>query len=170
VERRERFYAVKHFSAFVGEGWSRVDADCADSELKTSAYIGPGGTSLVAVLINPTRTERRVTLQPDGGFEGAESQVYRSTEGESGERWRGLGALPADRSVTLPPRSVATIRWDKPPGAAKPRPDESDVNVRAGKPAANGPRGPDCAAMFQRFLCGRETDWPKDYLPGRLRP
>lgn len=113
VERRERFYAVKHFSAFVGEGWSRVDADCAAPDLKTSAYLGPGGASLVAVLINPTRAERRVTLQPDGGFEGTESQVYRSTEGESGERWRGLGALPTDRSVTLPPRSVVTIRWTR---------------------------------------------------------
>src|SRR4029079_18939889 len=41
VERRERFYAVKHYSAFVGEGWSRVDAECSDPTVKLSAYIGP---------------------------------------------------------------------------------------------------------------------------------
>ena len=58
VERRERFYAVKAFSEFVGEGWHRVDADCpADPALKLSAYIGPNRGDLVAVLINPTRAD-----------------------------------------------------------------------------------------------------------------
>src|SRR5262249_45954401 len=50
VERRDRFYAVKHFSAFVGEGWHRTEADCSDPAVKLSAYLGPNGNRLVAVL------------------------------------------------------------------------------------------------------------------------
>src|SRR5271166_2591026 len=66
VERRERFYAVKHFSAFVGEGYHRVDADCSDPALKLSAYVGPDGGPLIAVVINSTAEERRIRLVPDG--------------------------------------------------------------------------------------------------------
>lgn len=110
VERRERFYAVKHFSAFVGEGWTRVESVFDDPEVKVSAYVGPG-RQLSVVLINPTKAERRVALQPDGGY--AAATVYRSTEGEDGEKWRELGALPADRTVELPPRSVATVHYTR---------------------------------------------------------
>jgi O-glycosyl hydrolase len=115
VERRERFYAVKHFSAFVGEGYHRIEADSSDPAIQLSAYIGPNGGPLVAVLINPTGTERRIRLALEGGRyqdskQDAKTEVYRSTEGESGERWRDLGALGADNMVTLPPRSVATIK------------------------------------------------------------
>jgi len=115
IERRERFYAVKHFSAFVGEGYHRIDADCSDPAIKLSAYIGPNGGPLVAVLINPTAQERRVTLAPEGdAFHNATTSVYRSTEGESGERWRDLKALGPDHTVTLPPRSIATVKFDRP--------------------------------------------------------
>lgn len=116
VERRERFYAVKHFSAFVGEGYHRIDADCSDPEVKLSAYLGPDGGRLVAVLINPTDQPKRVLASPDGdAFRNAKVQCYRSSEGEGGERWRDLGALGADRTVTLPPRSVATVTFDRTP-------------------------------------------------------
>ncbi len=115
VERRERFYAVKHFSAFVGEGWHRIDAECSDPSVEFSAYVGPGGDELAAVLINPTPQERRVALAVEGErFRGATTAVYRSTEGESGERWRDLGPLGADGIVALPPRSVVTVHFAHP--------------------------------------------------------
>lgn len=114
VERRERFYAVKHFSAFVGEGWRRVEAECADPEVRLSAYLKDGGGALVAVLINPTSAERRVALKPDGAeFRDAMAAVYRSTEGEDGERWREMGAPGPGGVVVLPPRSVATVKYDR---------------------------------------------------------
>jgi O-glycosyl hydrolase len=115
VETRERYYAVKAFSAFVGEGWRRIDADCANVAVKLSAFAGPGG-DLVTILVNPTGDPHRVALTADGdALASAASSLYRSSEGEAGERWRVLGALPAGNVVALPPRSVATVRFTRRP-------------------------------------------------------
>ena len=115
VERRERFYAVKAFSEFVGEGWHRVAADCGDPGLKFSAYVGPHAGDLVTVLVNPTGQPHRVTLAPDGdAYRDAATAVYRSSEGEVGEHWHELGALPSGNVVTLTPRSVVTVRFTRP--------------------------------------------------------
>lgn len=114
VERRERFYAVKHFSAFVGEGYHRIETGCNDTSLKLSAYLSPNSNQLISVLINPTSQDRSVILTPLGdSFKDARTHVYRSTEGEGGERWRDLGELAANHTVTLPPHSVATVKFDK---------------------------------------------------------
>ncbi|MES2464573.1 MAG: hypothetical protein V4671_28765, partial [Armatimonadota bacterium] len=116
IERRDRFYAVKAFSEYVGEGWNRVEATCDNPALKLSAYVGPQKRELVVVLINPTNQAQRTTLSPGTGTEGARyrnasTDLHRSSEGESGERWRDLGKLPADGVVTLLPRSVVTVRF-----------------------------------------------------------
>lgn len=109
IERRERFYAMKHYSAFVGEGWNRVEADCADSPVKISAFVSPDRRELVVVLINPTADEKQVSLGPLDGFASATTNWYRSSQGEDGERWRDLGPLPSDNTVPLIKRSMATI-------------------------------------------------------------
>lgn len=115
IERRERFYAMKHFSAFVGEGWNRIEADCADPAVRLSAYRRRANGELVAVLINPTDGDRRVALSPEGdAYKSAMTVVYRTTQGEGGERWRDLGPLPAGNVVTLPKKSVATVRYTLP--------------------------------------------------------
>ncbi len=115
VERRERFYAVKAFSEFVGEGWHRVAAECSDPGIKFSAYIGPRKGDLVAVLVNPTNQPHQITLTPDGdAYHDAATAVYRSSEGETGEHWHELGALSTGNVVTLTPRSVVTIRFARP--------------------------------------------------------
>jgi O-glycosyl hydrolase len=117
IERRERFYAMKHFSAFIGEGWNRIDAECSDPAVLLSAYVKPTNGDLVAVLINPTQQERRVAVTPEGtAYQGAVTAVYRTVEGESGERWRNMGALPAGNVVTLPKRSVATVTFTRSSG------------------------------------------------------
>lgn len=112
VERRERFYAVKHFSEFVGEGWHRIETECPDPALRFSGYRKDG--QLAAVLINSSESERKVTLALEGGdFGQAKTSVFRSSEGEGGERWRVLGALGSDRVVTLTPHSVVTVKFDR---------------------------------------------------------
>ncbi len=114
IERRERFYAVKAFSEYVGEGWNRVEATCDNPALKLSAYLGPQKRELVVVLINPTGQAQRTTVVPDDSqFKNAAIDLHRSSEGESGERWRDLGKFPADGVVTLLPRSVVTVRFKR---------------------------------------------------------
>ncbi len=114
VERRERFYAVKHFSAFVGEGWSRVEADCSDPSLKLSAFVGPKNAQLVTVVVNPSGQPVKIEVKlDDPNWLKAGSNLFRTVEGEGGERWRDLGPLPNDRIITLPPKSVVTVRLDK---------------------------------------------------------
>lgn len=104
IERRERFYALKHFSEYVGDGWTRVEATVPDPALKVSAFTNR--EQLVTVLINPTATEKRVTLAPSGY---GKPMAHRSTEGDGGERWKELTG-----PVVLPPQSVVTVRWSKP--------------------------------------------------------
>lgn len=120
IERRERFYAMKHFSAFVGEGWNRIEATSSDPAVQLSAFVKAANREMVTVLINPTDQERRVTLAPEGtAYTGATTSIFRTSQGEGGERWRELGALGADNVVTLPKRSMATVRFVP---AAKTRP------------------------------------------------
>jgi glucuronoarabinoxylan endo-1,4-beta-xylanase len=112
IERRERFYAVKAFSEYVGEGWNRVETKCDNAALKLSAYVGPEKRDLVVVLINPTSQPQRTTILPDDSrYKNAKIDIHRSSEGESGERWRDLGKYPTDGVVTLLPRSVVTVRF-----------------------------------------------------------
>ena len=111
IERRERFYALKHFSEYVGEGWNRVAADCADPAVKLSAYINPDGKRAVTVLVNPTDQDRRIRIAKP--FTNAMTSVHRSSEGDGGERWRDLGVLPSDGVATLPKRSMLTVAYDQ---------------------------------------------------------
>ena len=112
IERRERFYAVKAFSEYVGEGWNRVEAKCDNAALKLSAYVGPNKRDLVVVLINPTAQPQRTTVTPDDArYKSATVDLHRSSEGEQGERWRDLGKYPADGTITLLPRSVVTVHF-----------------------------------------------------------
>ena len=115
VERRGRFYAVKAFSEFVGEGWHRIGAECSDPDIKLSAYVGPTAGDLVTVLINPTAQPHQVAVTPDGSdYKEEKTSQYRSSEGESGEHWRELGPLAAGGMVTLIPHSVVTVHFTRP--------------------------------------------------------
>jgi hypothetical protein len=83
--------------------------------VRLSAYIQPTSGDLVAVLINPTEQERRVAVTPEGtAYGGAVTAVYRTVQGESGERWRQMGSLPAGNEVVLPKQSVATVTFTRP--------------------------------------------------------
>lgn len=115
IRRHDRFWAMKHFSYFVGEGWRRVDAVTSDAAVKLSAYRSPSGASLVAVVVNPTDTARKVVFKPQGaGFDRMSAkESYRSTEGDTGEHWRSLGPVAPGQAIEMPPKSMITIRFAK---------------------------------------------------------
>jgi O-glycosyl hydrolase len=109
IEKRERFYAMKHYSAFVGEGWNRVETECGDTEIRLSAFVQPTQKQAVAVFINPTDKEKKVTLASPSGYNN--SEVFRSSQGEDGEHWRPLGTLDKNTPLTLLKRSMITVRF-----------------------------------------------------------
>jgi glucuronoarabinoxylan endo-1,4-beta-xylanase len=125
----DRYYGLKHFSAFVSPGYQRVDAATSDPALKVSAFIAPDRSRLVAVLLNTSTTAPAVLNLSTRGFSGQTSTaVYRSvlpppavtpTEGERvgvcgpGERFKSLGALPPGGEIALPPQSIVTVVLNK---------------------------------------------------------
>lgn len=109
VERRGRFYAVKHFSQFIGEGWHRVEAAVPNDGLRVSAFRKDDGKEAALVLVNPTASP--VTLKIPASLAGfGLPKLYRSSETEAGEKFRELGEVK-DGTVLLLPRSVATLHW-----------------------------------------------------------
>jgi O-glycosyl hydrolase len=124
------FYAMQHFSRFVQPGFRRIAATTGLAELRATAYYNPGERRLVFVLINtsaadtltpalafPAYTPRSAvrSTEPDRPrttSAGSATSVYRSTFSGTDERFAPLGALGADKVVTLPPQAVATIVVD----------------------------------------------------------
>lgn len=111
VERRGRFYAIKHFSNFIGAGWHRVDASTTDADVRVSAYKKDDNSEAALVLVNPGTKPLTFKLPPAAtGFKNP--KLYRSTETEAGEKFREIGEVK-DGVVTLPGRGVATLHWEK---------------------------------------------------------
>jgi O-glycosyl hydrolase len=111
VERRGRFYAIKHFSNFIGAGWHRVDASTTDADVRVSAYKKDDNSEAALVLVNPGTKPLTFKLPPAAiGFKNP--KLYRSTETEAGEKFRELGEVK-DGVVTLLGRGVATLHWEK---------------------------------------------------------
>lgn len=107
VERRGRFYAVKHFSNFIGQGWRRIEASLTNDQLRIAAFRKDFGPEVTIVLINPTNSPQTVTL-PNQEFK--KSEQFRSSETEAGEKFRSLGPL-VNNEVALLPRSVVTVHY-----------------------------------------------------------
>ena len=119
----DRYYGLKHYSYFIGPGYTRVDATVSDPTVKVSAFVSGDKTRLVAVVLNTSLTAPAKLALNMAGFTAKSSAMYRSilppptvtpTTGEKigvcgpGERFRALGALPKGL-LTLPPRSIVTI-------------------------------------------------------------
>ena len=136
IRKHDRFWAMKHYSYFVGENWKRVEAEASDPAVKLSAYRSPSGASLVAVAVNPTDQARSVVFAPDGaGFAGrGTAEAYRSTEGDSGEHWRALGPVAAGSAVEMPPKSMLTLRFTQ----ASPTPGRQTGRPSAAVPSPRG--------------------------------
>lgn len=129
----DRYYGLKHFSAFVGPGYKRVQTTISDPALKVSAFLSPDKKRLVTVVLNTSPTATAALSLSTHGFaptaaagRALTSAVYRSvlpppdvtpTGGEKvgvngpGERFRALGKLPQG-GVTMPPHSIVTIMME----------------------------------------------------------
>ena len=124
----DRYFGLKHFSAFIEPGYQRVEATATQADLRVSAFAPPNRGRLVWVALNTSNTETiALRVAPVSGF-GGKTAVYRSvlpppavapTDNDhvgvngAGERWHDLGAVPPSRTLSLPPHSIVTVVMDR---------------------------------------------------------
>lgn len=107
VVLQDPYFAMSHFSRFTDPGWSRVATDTSTPGLLTSAWLSPAHDALTIVLVNAGAHALAVTL--DLGAEQVRSARLRRTVFDGAERFADLGAWTAASTISLPPRSIATV-------------------------------------------------------------
>jgi glucuronoarabinoxylan endo-1,4-beta-xylanase len=108
----DSYFAMKQFSYVIHAGYRRVDASSSNDQVKLSAFVSPKGDKLVVVAINTSTNDDTSLKLKLGAFAAhASSAIYRTTftEPEATERFATLGPLAPDRTLDLPPHSVATL-------------------------------------------------------------
>jgi glucuronoarabinoxylan endo-1,4-beta-xylanase len=109
---RDQYYSLRHYARFTDPGYVRVGAAASSADVRASAYLAPDGRRLTVVVLNVGRQYQHATLLlPEQ--RGSASKVFRTVyrPGKS-ETWVSLGSLPPNRTVVLPPRSIATVALD----------------------------------------------------------
>lgn len=105
---QEPYFAVQHYALFTDPGYTRVPAAVSGGDVLVSAWRAPAGAALTVVLINAATTERHVAL--DVG-DVRPFELWR-TAFDGAERMADLGQMASDAKITLPPRSLATARFE----------------------------------------------------------
>ena len=126
-----QYYAVKHYSYFITNGYRRVETPGNDPNARLSAYLAPDNSRLVLVMINPTATAYAVTNTLNG-FAFGTSAVYQSvgTNAETSQ-FASLGSAPANLQWTLPGYSITTVVLEAAPTVAGPASNPSPANGAA---------------------------------------
>jgi glucuronoarabinoxylan endo-1,4-beta-xylanase len=150
-----QYYAVKHFSYFIGNGFRRVDTPGSDRNIRLSAYLSPEGNKLVAVMINTNSSASAVSLTANG-FSVANSAVYQ-TVGTNAQtsQFASLGTAPANLTWSLPGYSLTTVVLDAPVVAGpptNPTPTNGAFNV-ALTPALSWTAGTNATSHQVYFGC-----------------
>jgi glucuronoarabinoxylan endo-1,4-beta-xylanase len=105
---QDPYFAMRHYAKYTDPGYSRVTASSTDPRLLASAFRAPDDDALTVVLINASAVTQTVSL--NAGTERAFS-LSRTVFGGD-ERMADLGTLPSDATIKLPPRSMATARFE----------------------------------------------------------
>ena len=108
---QDPYFAMSHFSRFTDPGWSRVATDTSTPGLLASAWLAPGHDALTIVLVNAGG--HALTVDLDLGAEQVRSAQLRRTVFDGSERFADLGAWTAASTISLPPRSIATVAIDE---------------------------------------------------------
>jgi glucuronoarabinoxylan endo-1,4-beta-xylanase len=105
---QDPYYAMRHYARFTDPGWRRLAASASQSNVLASAWVSPENDRLTVVVLNSGTREEVVALR---GLELGSLTVARTVFGGH-ERMAELGTLPAGSAITLPPRSMATARFE----------------------------------------------------------
>jgi len=104
---QDPYFAMSHFSRFTDPGWSRVAALSSTPGLLASAWLAPAHDALTIVLVNAGG--QTLTIDLDLGPEQVRSAQLRRTVFDGSERFADLGGWTAASTISLPPRSIATV-------------------------------------------------------------
>jgi glucuronoarabinoxylan endo-1,4-beta-xylanase len=102
---RPVYYAFKQFSAYMDQGWQRVDATSDSLNLNMEAYISPDNTKLTIIVINASTNAMTLSLADLGGFAPSSNAVYRTS---ASENCASVGGF-SQSSMNFPARSITTI-------------------------------------------------------------
>jgi glucuronoarabinoxylan endo-1,4-beta-xylanase len=105
---QDPYFAMRHYARYTDPGFTRVAASSTDPTVLSSAWLSPEGGALTVVLVNAGLSTQAVSL--DVGDRRAFSLSRTVFDGR--ERMAELGTMTSGASITLPPRSVATARFE----------------------------------------------------------
>jgi len=101
------YFAMSHYSHFTDPGWVRVQATTAAEGLLTSAWLSPDHAALSVIFTNTTAAPLAVSLNL--GSETVRSARLTLSAFDGPERMSDLGEWAPGSSISLPPRSIATV-------------------------------------------------------------
>lgn len=101
------YFAMSHYSHFTDPGWVRVQATTAAEGLLTSAWLSPDHSALSVIFTNTTPAPLAVALNL--GREKVRSARLTLSAFDGTERMSDQGEWTPGSSISLPPRSIATV-------------------------------------------------------------
>lgn len=78
IKRRGNHYVMMHFSKYIKQGYTRIDASPILSDVNCTAFISPDGSELVTVILNDGGSKEEIKLDVTG-YNITSSEVYQST-------------------------------------------------------------------------------------------
>ncbi len=107
--KSEEYYALQHYSKFIGKGYKRVDVNGGSNKIKVSAFISPDKKELVFVAINTLILEKEITLTFPN-FMILDTEIYQSVFVNDGEKFVELGPLKENKKISIPAHSMVTLK------------------------------------------------------------
>lgn len=104
---QDPYHALRHYAHDTDPGWVRIGASSELERVLATAWTSPDERRLTVVLVNPDATDVDVELAL-GDTQFATSRVTR-TAFAGDERSADLGALPANRVVTVVGSGIVTV-------------------------------------------------------------
>jgi O-glycosyl hydrolase len=104
----DAYFAMQHYALFTEPGDVRRDVTVSDARLLASAWSRDDSNALTLVLINAGSEELHVALELErpGAF------TIARTSFDGVERMKQLGSVPTGTLLSLPQRSMATLRFE----------------------------------------------------------
>ncbi len=108
--RTERYYAFKHYSKHISDGYQRIAVSTSrGNPLRVSAFISPDESEITLVIINTGDTKEHLVLELDHHTITG-SRTYLTEFGlENGAVFGDLGPLGDNADLTMPNKSVITL-------------------------------------------------------------